>query len=104
MSGPSWVNASARSDLYTDLADGLPRRSAWLLAEVSGPDDLWAAEARWWHRLWDEGLVLVMRGSPEPGATVGAVAALAADAWRVRGALEVAARHGQGEEVLDGVA
>ena len=87
-----------------DLADGLPRRVAWLLADVSGPDDLWAAEARWWHRLWGEGLVLVMSGRPEPGVTVGAVAALAADAWRVRGALEVAARHGQGVEVLDVVA
>jgi hypothetical protein len=87
-----------------DLADGLPRHSAWLLANVSGPDDLWAAEARWWHRVWSEGLALVMRGSPGPGATVGAVAALAADAWRVRGALEVAARQGQGVEVLDGVA
>jgi hypothetical protein len=87
-----------------DLADGLPRRSAWLLADVSGPDDLWVAEARWWHRLWGEGLVLIMRGSPGPGATVGAAAALAADAWRVRGALEVAARQGQGVEVLNGVA
>jgi hypothetical protein len=87
-----------------DLADGLPRHSAWLLADVSGPDDLWAAEARWWHRLWAEGLALVMRGSPGPGATVGAVAALAADAWRVRCALEVAVRQGQGVEVLDGVA
>ena len=87
-----------------DLAEALPRHSAWLLTDVSGPDDLWAAEARWWHRLWSEGLVLVMRGRAEPGATVGAVAALAADAWRVRGALEVAARQGKGAEVLDGVA
>ena len=87
-----------------DLADGLPRHSAWLLADASGPDDLWAAEARWWHRLWGQGLALVVRGGPEPGATVGAVAALAADAWRVRGALEVAVRQGQGMEVLDGVA
>lgn len=87
-----------------DLAEALPRRSAWLLTDVSGPEDLWAAEARWWHRLWSEGLVLVMQGRSEPGATVGAVAALAADAWRVRGALEVAARQGKGAEVLDGVA
>jgi hypothetical protein len=87
-----------------DLAAALPRHSAWLLADASSPDLLWAAEARWWHRLWEEGLILVMRGRPEPGATVGAVAALAADAWRVRGALEVAVRHGQGLEVLDGVA
>lgn len=93
-----------RARSLRDLADGMPRRSSWLLAGVSGPEDLWAAEARWWHRLWGEGLVLVMRGRPEPGATVGAVAALAADAWRVRGALEVAARQGQGAEVLHGVA
>ena len=86
-----------------DLADSLPRRSAWLLADVSGPDDLWAAEAHWWHRLWCDGLVLVKRGGADPGTTVGAVAALAADAWRVRGALEVAAREGKGAEVLDGV-
>jgi hypothetical protein len=87
-----------------DFAESLPRHSAWLLTDASGPEDLWAAEARWWHRLWSEGMVLVVRGRPEPGATVGAVAALAADAWRVRGALEVAARHGMGAEVLDGVA
>ncbi len=87
-----------------ELAEGLPRHSAWLLVDVSGPEGLWAAEAGWWHRLWSEGLALVMRGRPEPAATVGAVAALAADAWRVRGALEVAARQGRGAEVLDGVA
>jgi hypothetical protein len=87
-----------------DLVDGLPRHSTWLLADVSDPDDLWAAEARWWHRLWGEGMALVMKGSPGPGATVGAVAALAADAWRVRCALEVASRQGRGAEVLDGVA
>jgi hypothetical protein len=87
-----------------ELSEGLPRHSAWLLVDVSGPEDLWAAEAAWWHRLWSEGLVLVMRGRPEPAATVGAVAALAADAWRVRGALEVASRQGRGAEVLDGVA
>ncbi len=87
-----------------DLADGLPRHSTWLLADISDPDDLWVAEARWWHRLWGEGMALVMKGSPGPGATVGAVAALAADAWRVRCALEVASRQGRGAEVLDGVA
>ncbi len=87
-----------------DLTDSLARRSAWLLADVSGPEDLWAAEARWWHRLWSDGLALVRRGGPEPGTTVGAAAALAADAWRVRGALEVAARQGTGAEVLNGVA
>jgi len=86
--------AQARS--LRELAEGLPRCSAWLLADVSGPEDLWAAEAGWWRRLWSEGLVLVMRGRPEPAATVGAIAALAADAWRVRGALEVAARQGRG--------
>ena len=78
-----------------DLTGRLPRRSAWLLADVSGPEDLWAAEASWWHRLWGDGLLLVRRGGAEPGTTVGAVAALAADAWRVRGALEVAAREGK---------
>ncbi|HLM94672.1 MAG TPA: hypothetical protein VK283_00070 [Acidimicrobiales bacterium] len=87
-----------------DLTGRLPRRRAWLLADTSGPEDLWAAEARWWDRLWSDGRVLVKRGSPEPGTTVGAVAALAADAWRVRGALEVAAREGKGAEVLHGVA
>ncbi len=94
----------ARVRSLRELAEGLPRQSTWLLAGVSGPEDLWAAEAGWWHRLWNEGLAMVMHGRPQPAATVGAVAALASDAWRVRGALEVAARQGRGVEVLDGVA
>ena len=43
-------------------------------------------------------------GGTGPGALVGTVARLAVDAWRVRGALEQAARGGRVVEDLDAVA
>ncbi len=87
-----------------DLARALPSDVSPALDGVTGPLDLWAGEARWWGRLWCEALEKVRRGRAEPATVVAAVAAQGADAWRARVALEVAARGGQGIEVLDAMA
>lgn len=68
------------------------------------PDDLWRAEAGWWRVVEHDAAGLVRRATPGPEVLVGAVALLAVDAWRLRAALEIAARGGRGLEVFDAVA
>jgi hypothetical protein len=87
-----------------ELVAALPSSAGWALAGVEAPADLWRAEARWWGRVDREGGVLAFRSTPGPEVLVGAVAMMAADAWRVRAALESAARGGLPQEVLDAVA
>jgi hypothetical protein len=87
-----------------ELHDALPRDVASIFKGVNGPSDLWLAEVQWRTRLWDEALERLRRGGAGPGTVVAAVAALFADALRVRTALEVAARAGRGIEVFDAVA
>ena len=87
-----------------ELHDALPRDVASILKDVTDPDDLWLAEARWRTRLWDEALGRLRRGGAGPETVVAAITLQFADAWRVRTALEVAARAGREIEVLDAVA
>ena len=87
-----------------ELTRAIPTSSAAALAGITGPDDLWRGEARWWARLWREGDEGVRRRGAEPAAIVCALAAQLADAWRVRAALEIASRAGRGMEMLDAVA
>jgi hypothetical protein len=87
-----------------ELHDALPRDVASILKDVTGPDDLWLAEAQWWTRLWDEALERLRRGGAGPQTVVAAITLQFADAWRVRTALEIAARAGREIEVLDAVA
>jgi hypothetical protein len=68
---------------------------------IGTPADLWRAEIRWWSRLRQEGLELLHGSGLDSSPVVGAVAVLSADAWRVRAALELAARGGGSLEVLD---
>jgi hypothetical protein len=77
----------------------LPRDAAWVLDDVSVPADLWNAEVRWWRELDVAGGRML--GHPVSGAqaVVGTFAVLLADAHRVQGALELAARGGLDEEV-----
>lgn len=90
---------------FVDLAEALPGNSRWAVAEVAGNGELWRAEARWWRRVDHDGMALVRRSTPGRAVLVGSVAVLAADAWRVRAALERAARGGgPGEEDFDAVA
>lgn len=86
------------------LAAALPAGAAWALADVVGPEDLWRAEARWWARMERDAFRLARRSSPGPEVAIGTAALLAADAWRVRAALESAARHGRALGDFDAVA
>lgn len=94
--------ASART--LPGLAAALPTSARWVLAEVREPDDLWQAEAHWWLRVERDGFALARRAASDPEVLVGTVAVLAADVWRVRAALELAARGGAPLEAFDAVA
>lgn len=98
--GPAAVGARG----LPELVAALPNPAQWTLSDVAHPADLWRAEARWWTRVDHEGLAMVRRPGAGRQAIVGAAAALAADAWRVRGALELASRGGTLTEDFDAVA
>jgi hypothetical protein len=91
----------------TDLPGPLARRLGVLL----GPDarrnagrtpraESWRAEGDWWRRVERDGQALLARYRFGPRVVVGAIAVLAADAWRARAALSCAARGGA-VEVFD---
>jgi len=83
----------------------LPARARWALEGATDPDELWRGEARWWSRVERDGFALLGERSGFGSAPVlGAVAVLAVDAWRVRAALELAARGGRPLEVFDALA
>ena len=68
------------------------RRPVGARAASTTPADLWRAEAAWWRRVERDGFALLRRPLTSSAPVIGCVAVLAADAWRVRAALEVAAR------------
>lgn len=103
--------ASGGSANLAGLAARLPAGARWALDGVAQPQDLWRAESNWWHRVERDGFGLLRRPSYDRSPVVGAVAVLAVDAWRVRAALEAAARGGAAGtgtlsvmEAFDGVA
>lgn len=98
--GPGALSAAT----VPELAAAVPASARWALAGVRDPEDLWQAEAGWWARVERDGLDLGRRALAGPQSLVAAVALLAVDAWRVRAALEVAARGGGPVEVFDAVA
>lgn len=86
------------------FAAALPPPAAWVLDGIAEPPDLWRAELAWWHRLEHDGFTLLRKGRFDPDPLLGAAAVLSADAWRVRAALEIAARGGTDLEAFDVVA
>ncbi len=96
--------SAADATTLSELLSALPRAAAWALVDVTGPEDLWRAEARWWARVERDGFRLLRSPTPGPEAPIGTVALLAVDTWRVRAALESAARHGRARKDLDEVA
>jgi hypothetical protein len=103
--GSRW--ATARSP--GDLVDALPHSVRWALSGVDpgswAEADLWQAEARWWVRVESDAAALAVPPRPDPSVVVGVAGLLGADAWRIRAALELAARGGGPlAEVLDAVA
>ncbi|HEY7101449.1 MAG TPA: hypothetical protein VH573_07400 [Mycobacteriales bacterium] len=77
-----------------EAAARLPASAQDALAGVTTPEDLWAAEARWWARVERDGFGMLRGARFGLDAPVGTAAVLAVDAWRVAAALEVAARGG----------
>ncbi|MFJ3233783.1 hypothetical protein [Streptomyces sp. NPDC086787] len=86
---------------YQEFRDRLPSSAGWALKDVNEPGELWLAEARWWRTVQADGTALLCEGRYGPRVVVGAVALLSVDAWRVRAALESAARGGRPGEVFD---
>jgi hypothetical protein len=80
---------------------GLRTNARWVLAGLEEPAELWRAETRWWTRAEHEGFALLRQPRFGVGSLVGGAAVLAADAWRVRAALQVAARGGRELEAFD---
>lgn len=95
---------SAGAASLGELRESLPHRLAWALAGVASPADLWQAEPAWWDRVERDGVALVRASTFDSKPVLGAAAVLAADARRVRAALELAARGGGPLEAYDAVA
>ncbi|GAB3979427.1 hypothetical protein GCM10029978_074780 [Actinoallomurus acanthiterrae] len=98
---PDLVGRKAQQAVtLAELARRLPADAAWSLRGVEGEDDLWAVERRWWTRVEHDGQDLLSGAGHGLAPVLGAVAVLAADACRMRAALELAARGGS-PEVFD---
>lgn len=98
--GPAALEATS----LPELAAALPADARWALAGVDNPNELWRAEARWWARVERDAFGMTRTAQAGPQLLVAVVALLAVDAWRVRAALEFAARGGGSLEVFDAVA
>jgi len=95
--------AVAASDLAS-FTSAIATRLRWLFDGTTGADGLWTAEARWWARVEADGLTVLGRSEFTRAQTIGAVAVLAADAWRCRAALALASRGGGPVDAYDVVA
>ena len=96
--------AALRAATLEEMAAGLPPRASWVLTGITAPSGLWRAEQAWLARVERDGLRLLRTSSLDSGTVLGAVAAMVCDAWRVRAALEIAARGGKPLEAYDELA
>ncbi|HXZ70069.1 MAG TPA: hypothetical protein VEH31_04235 [Streptosporangiaceae bacterium] len=94
-------SAAGQAATLGELAVGLPPWARWVLAGITSPDGLWRAEAALMSRVEQDGLRLLRTSSLNRDVVLGAVAVMACDAWRVRAALELAARGGAPLEAYD---
>lgn len=94
------TSAAAAGDIV-EFGRRLPADAAWALHRVGAPGDLWTAESRWWGRFERDGHGLLSGPGFGLGPVLGAVAVLAADARRIRAALELASRGGHPLEAFD---
>ncbi|MDH6566143.1 hypothetical protein M2160_001164 [Streptomyces sp. SAI-117] len=95
--GTAAVGASA----FKEFRARLPASARWALEGVEEPKDLWRAEARWWPSVERDAASMLAGARFDLSPVVGAAAALGADAWRVRAALECAAQGGRALEDFD---
>jgi hypothetical protein len=96
--------AAGQAGSLAALRAALPASARWALGDATEPEQLWRAEAAWWARVDDEAAGMARHGGSDARTLVGTVARLAVDAWRVRAALELAARGGRTVEDVDAVA
>jgi hypothetical protein len=87
-----------------DFVAALPLNARATFDGVTDPNQLWQADARWWAQVERDAFALVRHPAPGPEVLIGSVALMATDAWRVRGALELAMRGGTPLEAFDAVA
>lgn len=97
-------SAATHAGSLAELGTALPAAARWALSDVTTAEQLWRAEAAWWAHVDRDAAGMDRHGGTDAAALVGTVAQLAVDAWRVRGALELAARGGRTGEDADAVA
>jgi len=95
---------AAAAVTVADLARAVPARVTWVLGDQDRGWQAWQAETAWWRRTEREGQELLAGTGFDAKPVIGAAVVLAADARRVRSALELAARGGGPIEVFDEVA
>ncbi len=105
------IRLGMRDRWATRVASASERAGSWAAAaatllhagEAGEPAEPWQAEADWWRRVEADGLKLLRSAGPDSGPVLGAAVILAADARKVRAALELAARGGAPVEAYDAV-
>lgn len=96
----TWA-AGAATLLVPGEAGSVPARARWILAGITSPAGLWRAETALMARVEQDGLRLLRAPGLDRGVVLGAVAVMACHAWRIRAALELAARGGAPVEAFD---
>ena len=96
--------AALRAATLEEMAGCLPSQAGWILTGITVPADLWRTEQAWLARVERDGLRLLRTSGLDSGTVLGAAAVMACDAWRVRAALEIAARGGEPLEAYDELA
>lgn len=95
--------AAATAGTIDELAAALPAKISWALAPRTSIGDLWRNEALWWRRVESDAHGLLARSGFDEGPVIGTAALLAADARRIRSALEIAVRGGGTAGAFDAV-
>ena len=97
----TWAAGAAALLVPSELADSVPACARWVLAGITSPTGLWRAETALMARVEQDGLRLLRAPGLDRGVVLGAVAVMACHAWRIRAALELAARGGAPVEAFD---
>ena len=97
----TWAAGAAALLAAGEMAAPVPARARWVLAGITSPDGLWRAETALMARVERDGLRLLHAPGLDSGVVLGAVAVMACHAWRIRAALELAARGGTPMEAYD---
>ncbi len=106
---PALVSRAVGRDITSattldELAGRLPTRAAWAVRTARTLGDLDAAETAWWTHLESQADARSRSVGSGQLQITAALALLAADAWRVRAALALAARGGAPLEAFDALA